>query len=146
MGNEKIIKDFKFLFLKNDYFKIGIREERLRNDIILVNYKEGINLCRMYMNNTHAYVEFPYNKAMLDEIRQKTWTLDNIGRGTGIFVKCQKDRKSLNEILKWYDFNHQGYEYKVYDTRYDNISKEEYDRKRKLYIRKHPLSNSSYAV
>ena len=28
MGQEKKIKDFKFLCLKNDYFKIGIREQQ----------------------------------------------------------------------------------------------------------------------
>ena len=39
MGQEKKIKDFKFLYLKNDYFKIGIREERLRNDILLIKFE-----------------------------------------------------------------------------------------------------------
>ena len=42
MGQEKKIKDFKFLYLKNDYFKIGIREERLRNDILLIKYDESV--------------------------------------------------------------------------------------------------------
>ena len=80
MGQEKKIKDFKFLYLKNDYFKIGIREERLRNDILLIKFDDDTTICRMYMNNTHAYVQFPYNKTMLNEIRCNTWTLDNIGR------------------------------------------------------------------
>lgn len=146
MGEEKKIKDFKFLYLKNDYFKIGIREERLRNDIILIKYDDDTTICRMYMNNTHAYVQFPYNKTMLNEIRCNTWTLDNIGRGSGIFVKCQRDGKNLKEVLKWYDVNNKGYEYKIYDSRKDEIASVEYEKRRKLYIRKHPLSNTSYAV
>lgn len=146
MGQEKKIKDFKFLCLKNDYFKIGIREERLRNDILLVKFDDDTTICRMYMNNTHAYVQFPYNKTMLNEIRCNTWTLDNIGRGSGIFLKSQRDGKSFREVLKWYDVNNKGYDYTIHDSRKDMISKEEYDKKRKLYIRKHQLSNTSYAV
>ena len=99
MGQEKKIKDFKFLCLKNDYFKIGIREERLRNDILLVKFDDDTTICRMYMNNTHAYVQFPYNKTMLNEIRCNTWTLDNIGRGSGIFLKSQRDGKSFREVI-----------------------------------------------
>ena len=49
MGQEKKIKDFKFLYLKNDYFKIGIREERLRNDILLIKFDDDTTICRMYM-------------------------------------------------------------------------------------------------
>ena len=146
MGQEKKIKDFKFLYLKNDYFKIGIREERLRNDILLIKFDDDTTICRMYMNNTHAYVQFPYNKTMLNEIRCNTWTLDNIGRGSGIFLKSQRDGKSFREVLKLYDVNNKGYDYTIHDSRKDTISKEEYEKKRKLYIRKHPLSNTSYAV
>ena len=146
MGQEKKIKDFKFLYLKNDYFKIGIREERLRNDILLIKFDDDTTICRMYMNNTHAYVQFPYNKTMLNEIRCNTWTLDNIGRGSGIFLKSKRDGKSFREVLKLYDVNNKGYDYTIHDSRKDTISKEEYEKKRKLYIRKHPLSNTSYAV
>ena len=55
-------------------------------------------------------------------------------------------RKSFREVLKWYDVNNKGYDYTIHDSRKDTISKEEYEKKRKLYIRKHPLSNTSYAV
>ena len=54
---DKNIKDFSFLYLKNDYFEICKKEQRLRNDIILVIYNNGNIECRMYMNSGHKYVD-----------------------------------------------------------------------------------------
>ena len=68
---------------------------------------------------------------MLNEIRCNTWTLDNIGRGSGIFLKSQRDGKSFREVLKWYDVNNKGYDYTIHDSRKDTISKEEYEKKSK---------------
>lgn len=138
---DKNIKDFSFLYLKNDYFEICKKEQRLRNDIILVIYNNGNIECRMYMNSGHKYVRMPYNINMLEEVSRKTWTVDNIGRGTGLFVKSGKE--SLKKVFHKYGYTKS--DYSILDIKKDGIGVRNYFRKRKEYIKKNPLANSEYA-
>lgn len=67
---EKEIKEFCYLYVKDDNFKHEKHEKGLRerNDIIYVKYNDGTGACRIYFNNIDRYAEVPYDSIMISEL------------------------------------------------------------------------------
>ena len=132
------IENFEYIFLKNDGFQTT-PGNRLRNDIIVLNFKNGSKIARMYLNNSPEYVDIPYDEVMLNEISHITWTKDS-KHTNGTFIKSESDEKNLSDVLKRHGFEYKYYLYKIED---EEISAIEKLIKRKTFINNNPNANSA---
>lgn len=133
----KAIKDFEYLFLKNDNFSHK-KNSRKRNDIIIIEFNDGSRISRLYLNNTDEYIDIPNNSVMLNEISHITWTKDS-NCEHGVFVKSHADDKNLKSILKRYNLDSK---YKLHAIKDEEISQEEKKLKRKEFTRRNPYANT----
>lgn len=134
----KSIKEYKYLYLKNDYFNHK-KHTRKRNDIIYLKYSDGVEVCRIYLNNVPEFVEIQYDSLMISEISKITWTKDTKAE-SGIFVKSQANHICLNNILRRYG---KDKIFKVKKLSDETINETEKSEKRKEFIKKNPNANKS---
>lgn len=132
----KEIKKFEYECLTNDYFH-GKRGTRKRNDIIRLEFNDGTENFRIYINNSEQYVDVPKDNVMINSIAHITLTKDSTEQGN--FIKSDADETNLKKILEQY--NH--------DSNYTlcNIDDEVIDKnlkisKRNNFIANNPLANS----
>jgi hypothetical protein len=140
MGKDKELKSFEFLFLTDDSFNPK-KGKRLRNDVIFVEFADGTETCRMYLNNTEEYVDFSMDKVMLNELSKITWTKDTT-RENGKFIKSDADEITLKAILQRYN---ESYVYEVYELKEDVVPSEKRKEKRKEFIKNNPFANTEWA-
>ena len=137
MKNQKI-KKYEFIYLKNDEFT-HIKGTRKRNDIIYLEYIDGTEVCRIYLNNCEEYAETPYDSMMIKEISDITWTKDT-NKENGIYVKSAKDKISFTKILERY-INNSNYE--VHENINEGIDSKDKEQKRKKFIELNPTANTN---
>lgn len=133
----KNIIEYKYIYLKNDYFNHK-RDTRERNDIIYLKYSDGMEACRIYFNNVEEFVEISYDTVMISYISKITWTKDAKNE-KGIFIKSQADGICLSNLLKKYN---KAEKYKVGNLTDETIDQYEKSKRRKEFIIKNPKANT----
>lgn len=142
-NNGKDIENFEFLKLSNDYFENFKVDERLRNDIVRVQFKDGSSECRMYFENKDVYAVIPDDNVMFNEISKKTWTVFT-NDGTPInFIRTNRDNDNLSDVLTRYGRDDPSYIYTIRPNEYSKIDEIEYSNKRKEFIANHPFANTN---
>lgn len=136
----KEIKEYKYIYLKNDYFTRK-KDTRERNDIIYVKYTDGTEVCRIYLNNTEEYIEIIYDKVMVSYISKITWTKDTTTENRK-FIKSGADKVSLNNILRRY---YKTEKYTIEKLSEEGIDKHEKSVKRKQFVKNNPNANTDQA-
>lgn len=136
------VKNFIFIKLCNDYFENFKRDERLRNDIVKVIFEDGSSECRLYLHNFPYYVVIPEDNVMINDLSKKTWTGFKNESEIINFIRSNRDNENLSSVLRRFSQGN-SYIYTLKPNTNNPIDTKEYLKKRKEFILKHPLSNTS---
>lgn len=125
--------NFKFVNLSKECYAKKNGEREL-NDILEVNDEDGVYY-RIYLNKSNHYAEVPVNDDMLQELKIRTWTLDNKEKNSKL-VKSNSEMNCtiyLSNVLEHFGYDRLDYEVYPDKPTISRIPQKLYIEKRKEY-------------